>query len=503
MNVLYIDIDSLRPDHLGCYGYHRETSPNIDAIAREGLRFDNCYVPDAPCLPSRTAITTGRFGIHTGVTNHGGVASQPHIWGPERGFRCEMTHANWVNQFREKGYHTVAFSPFAQRHGAWHWYAGFMEMHNTGGNGQETADAISPQVKNWLENRNAGSEENFFMWINVWDPHTPYRTPMDYGNPFADEPIPSWYTEEVRQAHWTKPGPHSAQEVCDYEPKPKWLYANYSPEDPAMLRQPTAIESMKEARRMFDGYDTGVSYADYHVGQIIQSLKDQGLYENTAIIISSDHGENLGELWVYGDHQTADHITNRVPLIARWPGVTDDRAGQCDSRLLYTLDFAATSLELSDMEVPEIWDGASFANTLDDDAPEHHDALVLSQMAWCVQRSARWGDFLLIHTHHDAQRDYPEFMLFNLKDDPNEQNNLSETHPELVEKGKQIIERWKQDMLAKATHPGDPLDTVMSEGGSHHAITSKTEFEVYIRRLRETGRYKAASRLEEKNYVLH
>ena len=77
MRILYIDIDSLRPDHLGCYGYHRNTSPNIDRIAAEGVRYENCYVTDAPCLPSRTALWSGRFGIHNGVINHGGVASEP------------------------------------------------------------------------------------------------------------------------------------------------------------------------------------------------------------------------------------------------------------------------------------------------------------------------------------------------------------------------------------------------------------------------------------------
>ena len=66
MNVLFIDIDTLRPDHMGCYGYGRNTTPNIDAIAREGVRFDNYYCSDAPCLPSRAALVSGTFGLKTG-----------------------------------------------------------------------------------------------------------------------------------------------------------------------------------------------------------------------------------------------------------------------------------------------------------------------------------------------------------------------------------------------------------------------------------------------------
>ena len=69
MRVLILDLDTLRPDHLGCYGYHRETSPNLDRIASEGVRFNSYFCPDAPCLPSRSALLTGQFGIHTGIIN--------------------------------------------------------------------------------------------------------------------------------------------------------------------------------------------------------------------------------------------------------------------------------------------------------------------------------------------------------------------------------------------------------------------------------------------------
>jgi hypothetical protein len=69
VRILYIDIDSLRPDHLGCYGYHRNTSPNIDELARTATRFDNYYVSDAPCLPSRTALWSGRCGFRNGVVS--------------------------------------------------------------------------------------------------------------------------------------------------------------------------------------------------------------------------------------------------------------------------------------------------------------------------------------------------------------------------------------------------------------------------------------------------
>ncbi len=501
MNILYIDIDSLRPDHLGCYGYHRKTSPNIDAIAREGLRFNNCYVPDAPCLPSRTAMTTGKFGIHTGVVNHGGVASQPHIWGPDRGFRCNMTESNWANQFQKAGYHTVAFSPFAQRHGAWHWYAGFMEIHNTGGGGMESADVIDPQVCDWLT-RKGGEEKPFFMWVNVWDPHTPYRTPSDFENPFKDDPLPDWYDESVRADHWQKAGPHSAQEVTGFAGEPVWVHQNKEIHErfPTIKDlQPTQIDSMDAARKMFDGYDMGVAYADLAVGRIIAKLKEAGLYEDTAIIISADHGENLGELWVYGDHQTADHVTNRVPLIIRWPGVTDSKAGQADDRLLYAFDMGATLMEWSGLDVPCDWDGHSFAGDfMDGKTRAGRDSLVLSQLAWCAQRSARWDTYICIETYHDGFHDYPRHMVFDLEADPHEQDNLAAERPDLLEKGKAILHDWRAEMRRSGHHTVDPLDTVMAEGGPHHIQEARSG--AYLERLRSTGRAEIAERFATREH---
>lgn len=87
MRILYVDIDTLRPDHLGCYSYQRPTSPNIDALAAEGVRFTDYYCSDAPCLSSRVAMMTGRFGIHNGCVGHGGINAElpPEGTGPGYG----------------------------------------------------------------------------------------------------------------------------------------------------------------------------------------------------------------------------------------------------------------------------------------------------------------------------------------------------------------------------------------------------------------------------------
>ena len=86
MRLLYVDIDTLRADHLGCAGYHRDTTPNIDQLAADGVLFENVYASDVPCLPSRTALISGMFGIRNGVVNHGGLAAKCRSpWRSERG----------------------------------------------------------------------------------------------------------------------------------------------------------------------------------------------------------------------------------------------------------------------------------------------------------------------------------------------------------------------------------------------------------------------------------
>ena len=81
MRILMFDIDTLRADHMGCYGYGRNTTPNMDRVAEEGVRFDRYYCPNAPCLPSRASLVSGQYGIHNGIVGHGGTAADMRLQG--------------------------------------------------------------------------------------------------------------------------------------------------------------------------------------------------------------------------------------------------------------------------------------------------------------------------------------------------------------------------------------------------------------------------------------
>ncbi|WP_416051553.1 sulfatase [Cupriavidus basilensis] len=482
MRLLYIDIDTLRPDHLGCYGYHRNTSPNIDKLAGESILFRNVHASDTPCLPSRTALLTGRFGIHNGVVNHGGVDADPVIGGPERKFWSRLQLESFPFLLQQAGLKTVSISSFAQRHSAFQWYAGFDEAYNVGKFGLETADEVFAIASDWLARH--GAEDNWFLHVHMWDPHTPYRAAADYGQPFANDPLPDWLTEEIRARDWQGCGPHTAQECTGFAPQPAARV--YFP------RQPQEIPDMEAVRAMFDGYDTGILVADEYVGKLMAQLAELGVKDETAIMLSSDHGETLGELSVYGDHQTADQFTTNVPLLLKWPGIKVGR--ECQA-FHYQVDVTATVLELLGQTVPASWDGASFAGSLTDGTDEGRSHLVVSQGAWTCQRAVRFENWILICTLHDGYHLFDDVMLFDLLADPHEQNNLASARPEIAERGLALLKDWLDRMLPDAARGRDPLRNVIAEGGPYHV---RGELPAYLDRLRATGRGDKADALARK-----
>ncbi|MDA3961684.1 MAG: sulfatase [Planctomycetota bacterium] len=489
MRILYVDIDSLRPDHLGCYGYHRQTSPNIDRVASQGLRFNNCYATDVPCLPSRTAIYQCRHGIHTGVINHGGVASDPFHEGQSRGFSSALARNSMPMQLRKQGYYTAQISPFGERHSALQFFCGFNEIHNpVGKGGNESAEEVAPCIEQWLERK--GADDNWYLHVNLWDPHTPYRAPAELIDSLKDDPLPTWYSEEIRQQHWAGLGPHSAQEVCGFHEGSGWMKDNF----PA---QPTQIDSMAAARAMFDGYDAGVKWADEALGRIVAKLQELGVYEDTAIIITTDHGENLGELNIYGDHQTADEFTCHQPMIVRWPGVTDAQAGQTTDALIHHFDVAAAAVTISGGECLDSWDAISAEPLLKGTADTiGRDYLVCSQGAWSCQRMVRWDDYVMVRSYHDGYHLFPDVMVFDIKNDPHEQHDLAPERPDLVGIGLRQLDDWMGTMMRTATHPQDPMWIVMNEGGPLH---TRGQLPSYVERLRATDRGHLADQLIAKH----
>lgn len=487
MKIIYVDIDSLRADHLGCYGYLRNTSPEIDRLARESIRFENVYVSDAPCLPSRTALWSGRFGYRTGVVGHGGTAAQPKIEGPGRGFQDRFHSDGWMTAMRKAGHHTATISSFGERHAAWHWYAGYNEIVNPGYEGIDCADQIVPLAIDWIE-RNANRLDDWFLHVNLWDPYTPYRTPQEFGDLFEGAPIPTWPTDDVIMDLRKSYGPMSTREPNGFSD------LDLTSEFP---RHPNAIENAADARRWYDGYDAGVRYADFWVGKLLGALKHVDVYDDALIFVSADHGENLGELNIWGDHQTADQFTCCVPLIVRLPH--GENAGRVDNSLHYHFDWAATLIELAGGTVPASWDGRSFASEMGAQSGSGRNYVVASQGAWSCQRGVRFDDagrdYICLFTYHDGLKNFDPIMLFDLTSDPYEQNNIRDARPDLVSRAKELLAEWHGGLMNGGETDLDPLTLVMSEGGPFHC---QGELADYLARLRKTGREAHADRLESR-----
>ncbi|AWN22158.1 sulfatase [Deinococcus irradiatisoli] len=468
MRVLYLDLDSLRADQLGCYGYPRPTSPTIDRLAREGTRFTNCYVSDAPCLPSRSALALGRFGLSSGVVNHGGLVSEPFPLGTRRGFSGAPGYQTLFQALRAAEMYPVSVTPFPNRHVAPWFTLGLREWYNTGRGGFEHAHEVNAVAEPWLETHAA--EDGWFLHVNYWDAHTPYRVPNSYPSPFAAPADPGWLTQDILDAHWHSYGPNSAQDSPG-------VWARQMPE---RVDIPHQLRTLADYQAWLEGYDVGLRYIDDHIARLLTILERAGVLDDTLILISADHGENQGELNVYGDHQTADHFTSRVPFVARGPGFA---AGQINTALHYQFDLMAAVLRQVGGDVPGAWD----ARPPDLTAGTGRPHLVLSQMAWTCQRSVRWDKYLCLRTYHDGYKDLPPLLLFDLEADPHELHDLSAQRPELVAYALERLDEFVFDGIQRSplAQPYDPMHVVLREGGPWQV---RGRLGWYTGHLRDTGR---------------
>ncbi len=448
MRVLYIDLDVCRADHLGVNGYHRHTSPNMDRIAEEGVTFTHCYCSNSPCLPSRAALFSGRFGIHNGIVSHHGVGevlrqytgNHPLSYGHWRDLeRPFLQHYLW-----SQGLKTVAFSCFHDRHNAWWYTAGWEELHTfTRKRGQETADEVNAAFLPWL--RQHGREDNWFVHLHYWDIHAHYRIPKEWADRFADDPPPPWPDQAAIDCHQSIYGPRSAT-----------YHAGYG-----VGVMPEAIRTTADFKRLIDGYDGAIAYTDYHVGQVIEALEELGVLDETAIIVSGDHGDSFGEHGQYADHGIANEAVHHIPMIVRWPGVTT--RGSC-GQLIYGLDLGPTLCELLGFPSPAGWDGRSFAPALRGEAFAGWPYLVWDHGIYTFTRAVRTSDWLLIHILHPGCYPYDEpYWLHDMVNDPYQTQDVSAQHPEVVAQLDQCLTDWRHEQIRKGAAP-DPLELMVREG---------------------------------------
>ena len=466
MRILYLDIDSMRPDHFSCAGYGRNTTPNMDRIAAGGVRFNRCYVNGSPCVPARASFVSGRFAIHHGALTHWGPGGQ--FRGPTEGDSSWADAPLLPRYLREHGYRTVTFSSFADRHRAWWFSGGWTGTHTpTMKRGNEDADEVIDAVLPWLAG-NARSDD-WFLHVQLWDPHRDYTVGQAWIDLVASDPPPDWPDAEAIAGHQANPGPFTASELFP-------VAGGRSP----VATMPDRIAGVDDWTRFVDGYDGAIRFMDDQIGRVIGALDAAGVLDDTAIVISADHGEAMGEHGVYGDHVCAGESVHNIPMIVRWPGAA---RGQVHDGLLYGLDFHPTLCDLLGIPIPPGWDGRSFAPAVRGEAWNGRPCLIFDHALYTVQRAVRTPDWSLIRTYHPGLFPFEDLMLFDMRRDIRQTTNLAADRPDVVADLDHLMQTWLHEAVG---HPGarpDPMPEVIRTGPWKYVQPGP-----WLTRLRAEGR---------------
>jgi arylsulfatase A-like enzyme len=481
MRVIYVDVDTLRADHTEPYGYQRPTTPNLRALSERSVVFDRYYCSDSPCLPSRTALTSGQFGITNGVIGHFGEAARFRL---DAGHGPDPHRPLLGQRLGQHGYHTAAVSMFAERHRAYHFCGNFREMiRATGEINDEQAHDVNRAALDWI--RRHAHEDDWYLHLTYWEPHTGYLTGPEWAKRAAESgPPPAWPDQEAIDGHAEVYGPRSALDL-HYFAVPRT--------SPVPHNMPDAIRTRADFEHLINGFDGTIMYWDHHFGQLLATLEQLGIAEDTAIIVSADHGESFGENGSYAEHGLANEPTHRLPLVVYWPGVTDalpESARRCDA-LLYNIDLAPTLCDLLGVPVPDGWQGSSFAPAVHGESISSRDYLVFGHGAHTYQRAVRTRDHLYIRTYHPGAFRAEWEQLFDVTSDPHLTRDLLAKEPDLAARMRDCLAEWWGYYAGRPGALPDPMLTTLQTGPTYYNDPAR-----YTQHLRDTGRAHLADDLE-------
>lgn len=335
-NILFICTDQQRWDSLGCYGNPNAQTPAIDALAAEGVSFDQCYVQSPVCAPSRASLVTGQYpGVHGLWAN--GVALKPGAGLMSRalagaGYDCgmigKMHLAACFNGRTEERQPDDGYRVYQWAHDPSHaspendyhrWLAehhpGLLERAHSGGERVRHQpagfDAMPTEAhySRWAGERaiefldqRPDPEQPFFLWVNFYDPHHPFVAPQEYLDRFDPE---------------TLPDPIGFPGELDTKPE---IQRDASAESYAGHARGFADHTPSEIKQIRAAYAAMISVIDDETGRILNRLHDLGLDNDTLVIFTSDHGEMLGDHELLLKGPMLYEMAVRVPLILRWPG---------------------------------------------------------------------------------------------------------------------------------------------------------------------------------------
>lgn len=436
-NIIVILADDLGYGDLGSYGHPTIMTPNLDKMAREGMRFTQFYAAASVCTPSRAGLMTGRLPVRTGIYGKGDVFRQNSASG------LPLNEFTIAEMLKKKGYATSLI-------GKWH----------------------LGSVAEFLPTR-----QGFDYWFG-----TPYSN--DMGKVFTtridpDFPVPSGpranapelplyrnetiVEKEPDQRQLTK---RYTQEVIDFikQNKNKPFFTYYASNFPHTPLYASADFEGKSARGL---YGDVVAELDWSVGQILKTLKDLKLDENTLVIFTSDngpwlfqkdHGGSAGILYE-GKNSTYEG-GSRVPAIAWWPGKV--KANVTSPALTSALDLYATFASLTKSELPNglVLDGSDISPVLFGKADKVREVLpyYINENLYAI-RKGPWKAHFVTHASYspEAPKVLEAPLLYNIENDPSEKYDLAKRSPEIVKELTALFEQQK----ASITPPPSEIEKVL------------------------------------------
>lgn len=419
-NIVLIGIDSLRADHMSCYNYKRLTTPYIDHFAHGGTLFENNFSAYIPTTSGYAAMLTGMDLVTTQVValRHKGPLR------PEVRTLAEI--------LKDAGYNitSVGFSgnPASRGFDKYIGFAGWGSWNEgRSPKAQNLNDVAIPELNRL--------EKPFFLFLRHMDPHAPYLPPEPYERMF-------YHGNEA------DPNNRSMDAVMSFKPF-RDFFASWMP--PGISDKDYVIAQ----------YDGAVAYMDAAMQTIFTAIETHGILDDTIIVINADHGETLYDHECWFDHHGIYDNVLHTPLIIRYPAKVP--AGKRIKGYSLHQDLVPTLLELMDIKTDIKFDGKSLVPMMQGEISSHDCEFYITECTWMRKHGWRTPQWKLMVALEPDFHFKPLVELYNLVEDPDENVNLAETHPDVVQLLKSRMEAW----IAKREKETGLPDPIFHQGDWH------------------------------------